>query len=97
VNRFHSFLFGGTSLALIAGTTVAADPIANSLTIYSSAQPGAIFARAVSKRWAWRCRDPGLCRRPSRAENGSESRQERRAILGRRRPDRSDHGVVFVA
>jgi len=42
VNRFHSFLFGGTSLALIAGTTVAADPIANSLTIYSSAQPGAI-------------------------------------------------------
>jgi hypothetical protein len=54
VNRYKSHLFSGATtapvlgatliagVALSAGAALAADPVANSLTIYSSAQPGAI-------------------------------------------------------
>ena len=42
MTQYQFLLLSGVAMALTTGAALAADPVANSLTIYSSAQPGAI-------------------------------------------------------
>ena len=98
MKRFTIFALAAVSLALIAAYAArAAEPVANSLTIYSSAQPGAVPAETVSQRRAARRRRAGLCGRASRARDRAQVRAQRSALHRRGRADRSDHGVVSVA